>query len=78
MRCAALHVRSEAGGEGGRPSGETHQHSNQPVNWQRSAASFSDRVVSLVVLLCYSCLFCHHQNEQEFLSCKCFSEKRNN
>lgn len=39
-RCAAFHVRSEAGGEGRRPCGENHQHPNQPVNWQRSATSF--------------------------------------
>lgn len=32
-------MRPEAGGEGGRPSGEAHQHTNQPVDWKRSAAS---------------------------------------
>lgn len=42
MRREAFHVFSEAGGEGGRPCGETYQQPNQPVNWQRLASSISD------------------------------------
>ena len=53
-RHTALHVCSEAGGEGGRPGGKTHQHTDQLVDRQRSAGpsliEFCSFIEILVVL----------------------------
>lgn len=74
--CAALHVCSEAGGEGGRPGGETHQCPNQPVNWQRWASTVSIEGFFVCFCCCLLLRVCgtvlwdeiSHDYREEFLS----------